>query len=519
MAWNWKIVLGVIVILLLATFLRLYQLPSLPPGLYPDEAMNGSNDLEALRTHDFKVFYPENNGREGLFINIQAFFLKPFLDHGIPLEPWMLRFPSAIFGILTVLGIFCLTRELYGMSGVPPGARANRIALLAAFLLATLFWHINFSRIGFRAITAPFWLTWGFYLTLYTFRALRVPRPRLRWLLPVLSAVVYTAGFYSYIAFRATPLLFAVPAFWLLTHGYPKRRFWAITGLFVVTATVVMIPFLAYFTAHPADFFGRTSQISIFTSPHPALDLLQNIALTVGMFNIYGDGNWRHNIAGSPELYGPIGIFFLIGVALGVAALLRFLRRRKTHMEAAAADSDVFPFLLAFGWLVVAALPVVISNEGLPHALRSILLIPPAILLAALGGIRLFEFLKNEFHDHPGLQRMLQGGVVLVLAATALLAYQRYFIVWGQNPNVPGAFNQDYVDIAYMLRALPPDLPKYVVVQAGGVDVRGIPMPAETVMFLTQTFFPEDRDARNIHYVLPDQISSIPPGSFTVTLR
>ncbi len=71
-----------ILIIIIAGFLRLYQINQLPPGLYPDEAMNGNNALEALSNTDFsakggpalgwKVFYPENNGREGLFINIQA---------------------------------------------------------------------------------------------------------------------------------------------------------------------------------------------------------------------------------------------------------------------------------------------------------------------------------------------------------------------------------------------------------------------------------------------------------------
>src|SRR3989338_5566858 len=117
MSHSQKIIL--VLILLLAGFLRFYQLTTTPPGLYPDEAMNGNNALEALSKcqniemlkcfDGFKVYYPENNVREGLFINIQAFFLKFF---GLN-EPWVLRLPSAIFGTLTVLGIFFLARELF----------------------------------------------------------------------------------------------------------------------------------------------------------------------------------------------------------------------------------------------------------------------------------------------------------------------------------------------------------------------------------------------------------------------
>ncbi|MEK9147933.1 MAG: hypothetical protein AAB650_00675, partial [Patescibacteria group bacterium] len=65
-------ILILLAILILGAGFRFYLLPSVPPGLYPDEAANGNNAREALETGNFKVFYPENNGREGLFINIQA---------------------------------------------------------------------------------------------------------------------------------------------------------------------------------------------------------------------------------------------------------------------------------------------------------------------------------------------------------------------------------------------------------------------------------------------------------------
>ena len=64
-------------ILIVAVFFRLFALTNFPSGLYPDEAMNGNNALEALAGPaaggaggNFKIFYPENNGRGGLFINI-----------------------------------------------------------------------------------------------------------------------------------------------------------------------------------------------------------------------------------------------------------------------------------------------------------------------------------------------------------------------------------------------------------------------------------------------------------------
>jgi len=56
------------IILILAIFFRLWKLNEIPPGLYPDVAINGNEAFFSLKNKDFKVFYPENYGREGLMI-------------------------------------------------------------------------------------------------------------------------------------------------------------------------------------------------------------------------------------------------------------------------------------------------------------------------------------------------------------------------------------------------------------------------------------------------------------------
>ena len=93
-----KTVLLLLLIVALAGFLRFWQLDKLPPGLYPDEAANGVNALQVLDNADFKVFYPENNGREGFFINLQALSVQVFGT-----TPWALRAVSALVGTLTIL--------------------------------------------------------------------------------------------------------------------------------------------------------------------------------------------------------------------------------------------------------------------------------------------------------------------------------------------------------------------------------------------------------------------------------
>ena len=71
-----KIWYGIILFAILAfgLFLRLYHINTLPPGVFPDEAVNGEDAIRANFSHHYQLFYPNNEGREGLFM-IVVFFL------------------------------------------------------------------------------------------------------------------------------------------------------------------------------------------------------------------------------------------------------------------------------------------------------------------------------------------------------------------------------------------------------------------------------------------------------------
>jgi hypothetical protein len=168
----------------------------------------------------------------------------------------------------------------------------------------------------------------------------------------------------------------------------------------------------------------------------------------------------------------------------------------------------VFGTLLALAWLVIGILPAAASDEGIPHALRSILALAPALVFATLGGVWLYRIIEKYWHA-----RAAQALAIIFLVIVAGWGYYDYFVVWAQNPNVPGAFSANYVDIGRQINALPTSTPKYVVVNAGGVPVRGIPTPAETTMFITHSFTMSDATAANIHYLLPAQIGQIPAGT------
>jgi hypothetical protein len=501
-------------ILILAAFFRFYNLVQIPPGLYPDEAMNGNNALEALETNNFKVFYPENNGREGLFINIQALFLKLIGKN----EPWVLRLPSAIFGFLTVLGIYFLALELFKKIKNYKLEKENdknsiqikfneKIALLGAFILATSFWHINFSRIGFRAIMAPFLSVWAIYFLL---KSLNNLNKKSFYFYAAFGGVFFGLGFYTYIAYRIMPLLL-IPIFWFYFKKQKEegqfKNFYLNWIIFLILTFFIALPIGIYFLKNPGDFFGRTTQISIFNSGHLFRDLTLNIIKTLGMFNFAGDFNWRHNLSGKPELDILVGLFFILGIYL-------LIQNRKNE------DVKFINWIL-FGWFILAMLPVIISNEGLPHALRAILMLPPVVIISSFGGIMLYEKLINfpKIQQNPKNKKLIFIFSLLLLFTIALNTFNDYFILWLNNKNTLDAFSSDYVELGKTLNSLPKDIKKYVLVEASGVLVRGIPMPAQTVMFITNTYLEKNQNEKNIFYITPDKKNQIPENVLVFVLK
>lgn len=551
---RWTIVLLIIVV---AAVFRFQNITSAPPGLYPDEAMNGNNAIQALETGDYKVFYPENNGREGLFINLQALSLKVFGPSAHSTNPgqagsgqdypiWALRIVSAIIGVLTILGLYLLANKLFNW----------QIAALSSYLMAIGFWHVNFSRIGFRAIMAPFLLVWGIY---FLWRGLSSGR---LWNFAI-SAVFWGLGFYTYIAFRAIPLALIITllAYWhSLKKDYGHEKYEHVRNqllrglaLFLVIAVLVSLPIGYYFWTHPSDFFGRLGQVSVFASDNPLQSLAQNTVQTLGMFNFVGDYNWRHNVAGQPILLWPAGIFFAIGF---FRSWIKLFKRAKTHGHLSSVQ------VLLLSWFFIGLIPVVTSNEGLPHALRVIIVAPVVFIWAGEGlwwiidkigdwyrsrdkhesrtflglydahkGFTNSEKVRDEFHIRQ--RWMKESSFVTVLALVVLLAaltvaeYDKYFNKWAKNPETAGAFNQNYVEIGERLNAMTTnasarggsrpkaDQPmagaktfggkKYVLVNAGDVLVNGIPVSGQTVMFVTDTYTPKKQMAKRIFYLTQEQ--------------
>jgi 4-amino-4-deoxy-L-arabinose transferase-like glycosyltransferase len=454
-----------ILILAMAAFFRFYHLDVVPPGIAVDEAVNGNDALEAWRTGHFRVFYPENNGREGLFINIQAIVLGLVGRR----EVWVLRLPSAILGSLSVVFLYLLAQKWIGKTA----------AVWATFFMATSFWHIQMSRLGTRPAAAVFFLIVTLFLL---WRTCELLQSRWWWSMAILSGAFYGLGFHTYTPYKITPLLLAM-IFWQLGRVYGKRQVIKIALVVSVTTLLVLAPLLIFAVRHPEVYFLRIHQLEAFPTTHPVLDRLEGFLKAIGMFNLAGDINPRHNIPGRPTLFWPAGVLFILGV----------IASWRTHR-----------FLLV--WLLIGSLPAVLGYEGMPHQLRSLVMLPAVCILTALG----VETCAKWLQDNAVWAKPVLGGSLAL--ALSIECYRSYFITWPSNPRVATSYDQSLLGVAKRLDDLPKELPKYMILAPDGLVIRGLPGSAQPLMFLTDTLTKEQQLQRNIFYLTPDETNQIARG-------
>ena len=89
-------------------------------------------------------------------------------------------------------------------------------------------------------------------------------------------------------------------------------------GSWLLVIFIVGLPIGVYFLQHPQDFMSRMTGVSVFAADNPIRAFGESLISYLGMFNFFGDPNWRHNFANAPMLPWPLGILFLIGIFFSV---------------------------------------------------------------------------------------------------------------------------------------------------------------------------------------------------------
>src|SRR3990167_6730277 len=135
-----KTKLVLILILLLASFLRLYQIDQVPPALSWDEASIGYDAYSILKTGKDQCgeIFPLAFKSFGEYKYPFHIYASAVSIYFFGLNEFAVRFPSALFGVINIFLLYLLTWKLF---------KNQFIALTAAFLLTISPWHIQFSRV------------------------------------------------------------------------------------------------------------------------------------------------------------------------------------------------------------------------------------------------------------------------------------------------------------------------------------------------------------------------------------
>lgn len=403
------------IIVLVAAALRLYRLSDVPPGVNRDEASVGVTAYSLMTTgrDEYGRFLPLSFESFGdwklpLYIYAAIPFVKIF-----GLSELAVRLPSALAGIASVAALYYLVLELFQAPSIKHqilnkhqassikrikfwnleiGAwnLPEQIALLSAFVLAIMPWHIHISRVESEAIVALLFTILG---SLTFLRSLK--EKSLKKL--TISSIFFAATYWTYHGNHvSTSLLILGLAGLYWQHIVKIPRWW------IAVATGVVLTLIILSVTVSAD-HTKIGGISIFGDPtvvHNQIELprlahdnpnaltarlahnrltytittvLQNYLKSYGpdFLFIRGGGNKAHNIQGFGNLH-PIDALLLL---LGISTLI--VTAKHKHSK----------FILL--WIAIGGIAAAITKDA-PHSNRMLAVVPSLAIAIAAGIHMLF---------------------------------------------------------------------------------------------------------------------------------
>ncbi len=410
-----RIYLILFAILLLAGFLRFYQLGGNPPSLSWDEAAWGYNaySLGIDGKDEFGKFLPytylESFGdfKPPLYAYLDIIPIKV-----LGLNEFATRFPSALLGTLAVLLTFFLVKRIFWKSD-----KSTKYALCASFFLAISPWHILLSRAAFEANIASFLIVLGVWAFLASIQDKK-------WYL-VLSAISFALSLYAFNTARVVSPILVI----LLVFVF-RKKLWEMKKLSVLAAIVGLLIFLPTFRFllspqaslrfQEVNIFSDTSIIKIsnqeITNDNDAfwskiihnrrilygLDYLKHYFdnLNPGFLFIAGDNNPKF----SPQTVGQMYVWDIPFFIMGILFLLR--KREKN-------------WWLVPLWLIIGIIPAAFARET-PHALRIESSLPTFQIFVAYGFVQLTQAINRH-------KKVIIYGLFALLLFNFIYFYHDYF--------------------------------------------------------------------------------------------
>ncbi len=405
--------LSLAVILAVGFVLRVWRLGSMPPAIHPDEMAGLVGVLDELAHRaplrpffDYRIFYLPLYG-------IGQYLSSLFFGYNAAAY----RFPAVIYGLATIACTIGLTQRL---------TKDRVSALCAGAVSAILPWEITVSRIAWEnAAMLPF-LLGGLWALRAGIEDRSVPRL-------ALAGALFGIDAYSYRAALPDALILAAT---LLAIDF-RRSARAFRGVAVGAALVAIIvaPLAISVIAEPA-FFWRDAYISTFRAGinHSSLGLFASNYLAhfdLRPLFFRGDGNMQHGPA-----FGVLYLWMLPMMAIGFVASFTLY------------GPGIGTFFLV--WLLLYPIGGAITNDGVPHFLRTLIGAPLAAILAGIGLAFAWRAIEKLSYAR------IAAALFLLLAFIALSQFcQAYFISY--LPAAGEAYQYENRDLFLTVRAYAPE--------------------------------------------------------------
>jgi len=409
-----------ILILAVAVFVRLYGLTSNPPSLNWDEVSHGYNAYSILKSgqDEWGVSWPLIFRAYGDFkLPVYIYTTVPFVWI-FGLNAWAVRLPSAIAGILAVYVFYLLIKKV----------SSNKfLAIFGAFLYALEPWTALVSRAAIEANLANLFVLLGilfFYLSL-----------KGKSVNMLLSLLFFGLSVWTYNTARIFVPLMMVSLFVIYRREIlAKYKLSSLTAFFIVAAVFFVPMFLQLLKPQGQARYGLVAiinenalyeigllrenssfspTITRFLYNRPTYFFPRFIANYFSHFDprflfLTGSSHYQFSLPG----FGVLTMVHVVSFYLGLVVVV--LKRKKWQTV----------FLV---WLALSPLAASVTREA-PHALRSLVMAPPAFLFVALGVEKLTSFGKVK-----KFKTAFMAGYVFICIALVAYYLNYYFNAYRKN--------------------------------------------------------------------------------------
>lgn len=381
-----KIIL--ILILILSFVLRTWNLSTNPPEIFTDELSNYTSAKSIFETGK------DLGGNLNIFFWGQVAPHPPIYGYSTYISSkvfgenaFALRIPAAIYGTLTVLLLYFLTYAF---------TKSRLASIFSTLTLSILPWHIHFSRVGWEpAAFLPYFLLGLLFISRYI--ETTNPQKPNRYIFA--GFTLLGVSVYTYFGSWLYSLLF-IAIITISNYSYFLKNK-SVLFLGVLIYAIFLTPLFFYLNSDPLN-LERAKRISVFSEGLNISSLsvfLKNYFshFTLEFLFISGDPNLRHG-NGSGVLYWWMLPFILLGF------IKIFSNFNKNWANK-----------LIVSWMIIYPLGGALTNDGVPHAMRTLIGAPILSILTAIGFKSILNFLiKRKLYTTLVLSSILLSSLIIL---------------------------------------------------------------------------------------------------------